>query len=76
MEEHVFIALPLRRGFDIARATALDLDAAARFLLNVLHIGAAMANNLCSEVESRDGFQGDGNLLLGPFTLHSGLETT
>lgn len=69
MEEHILITFPVRRCFEVAGSAALDLHAAARLLLNVLDIGTTVSHNLGAQVESMDGLQGDGDLLLGPFAL-------
>ena len=56
-----------------SRTTALDLDAAARFLLDMLDIGAPVTYDLGSQVEAWNRFEVDGNLLLWPFALHTWL---
>lgn len=53
MQEHILIALAARRRLHVARAAALDLYAAARFLLDVFDVGAAVSHNLSTEVEAR-----------------------
>jgi len=45
------------------------LHAAARLLLDVLDIGAAVAYDLGAEIEARDRLEADWNLLFRPFTL-------
>lgn len=69
MEIHGLIALLASVVLDKAGATTLDLDAAASLLLNVLNIGATVADNLSTKVETRDRFEVDRNLFFGPFTL-------
>lgn len=69
MEEHVLIALAPCCKLQVARTTALDLDTASGLLLNVLHVGTAMTDNLSSQVESGNRFKLYGDLLLGPFAL-------
>lgn len=69
MEIHGLVAFLASVVLDEARATALDLDTTASFLLDVFDIGTAMADNLSTEVETRDGLEVDGNLFLRPFTL-------
>ena len=69
MQEHFLVALPVGRSFQVAGTLALDLYAAAGFLLNVFNIGSAMANDLCTKVEARNRFKADGDLLFGPFPL-------
>lgn len=69
MQKHILIALAARRGFHITRPATLDLDTAAGLLLDVFDVGSAVSHNLGTEVEARDGFEADGDLLLGPFAL-------
>ena len=52
VKEHVFITLTTSRVLDIAGATTFDLDTAASFLLNMLHVCSTMTYNLSTEVES------------------------
>lgn len=70
MQEHRLITLPASAGFDESRAAALDLDTAASLLLDVLHVGATLADNLRTQVEPRNGFEIDGDTLIGPFALY------
>lgn len=70
MEEHVFIAFSVSGSFKVAGTTALDLNTAFGFLLNVLHIRTAMTDNLRTKVEPWDGFEINGDSLLGPFSLN------
>ena len=53
VEEHVLIALLIRRRFEIARATTLDLYATSGLVLDVLDICTSGAHNLRSQVEAR-----------------------
>ena len=69
MEKHVLVALLVGCGFEIARATALDLYATSCLVLNVLDVGTTSAHNLRSQVETWKRFQVDWDLLLGPFPL-------
>jgi hypothetical protein len=69
MKEHVLIALAPCRKLQVARTTALDLDTASSLLLNVLHVGTTMTDNLSPQVESGNRFKLDWDLLLGPFAL-------
>lgn len=48
MQEHRIIALPAGARFQEARSTALDLDPATSFLLDMLHIRTALSDNLCA----------------------------
>ena len=66
MQEHILIALAIRRGLEIARAAALDLHSATSFLLYVLHVRTAGADDLGAQVEARNRIQADGDLGLGP----------
>lgn len=52
-------------------ATALDLHPALGLLLYVLDIFSTPSYDLCTQIESRQRLQIDGNLFLGPFTLQS-----
>jgi hypothetical protein len=54
MKVHILVTLPVSRCLDEAGSAALDLHTAARFLLDVLHVGAAMANDLSTQVEARN----------------------
>lgn len=69
MQVHIFITLASGAMFHKARPPSLNLDSAASFLLDMLHISTTMAYNLSSQVEARDGLEVDRNLLLGPFAL-------
>jgi len=72
MQKHILIALASGRSLHVARPTALDLDAAACLMLNMLDVSTAMAHNLGAKVETWHRLEADGNLLLGPFTLFDG----
>jgi hypothetical protein len=54
MEEHVLITLTAGGNLEVPRTTALDLDAASGLLLDVLHIGSAMADYLGPQVKARE----------------------
>jgi hypothetical protein len=69
MQVHWLVALLTGISFGVTRSTAFDLDAASRFLLDVLDISTAMAHHLGAQVEARNGFEINGNALFGPFTL-------
>jgi hypothetical protein len=56
------------------RSTALYLDTASSFLLDVFDVGTTLTNNLSTEVESNDRFEVNGDLLLGPLALRNRLE--
>lgn len=73
MKEHVLIALVVSGCFEVARAAAFDLDTTSGFLLDVLHIGTAMADHLSSQVETVNRLEIDGNLLFRPFPLQKTL---
>lgn len=49
-----------------ATASALDLHTTPSLLLNVLHIGSALANNLSAKVEPWNGFEIDRDALFRP----------
>ena len=66
MEVHLLIALHLGIMFLEAASPALDLDSAARLLLNVLDVRSLRSDNLGTQVESRNGLEVDGNALFGP----------
>ena len=69
MQEQVLVSLTVSRLLEETRAAALDLDTAAGLVLDVLDVGAAMANHLGTKVEARNRLEVDGDLRLGPFTL-------
>lgn len=69
MEIHGFIAFLARVGLHETRATALDLDFAACFLLDELDVVATATDNLCSQVKATDGLKTYGDLLFGPLAL-------
>ena len=69
MKEHGLIALVVSGCFEVARAAAFDLDTTSSFLLDVLHIGTAVADYLSSQVKTMDGLEVDRDLLFGPFSL-------
>ena len=71
MEEHVLVTLTVGRLLEEPRATALDLNTAAGLVLDVLDVGAAMANHLGTKIEARNWLEVDGDLRLRPFTLPS-----
>jgi hypothetical protein len=55
------------------RSTALNLDTASSLLLDMFDIGAALAYNLGTEVEARNGLEIHRNLLLWPFATTHGI---
>ena len=69
MEVHGFIGLLTGLWFHEAGATALDLDLAARLLLDILDIVATTTNDLSTQIESTNRLETDRDLLLGPFAL-------
>lgn len=69
MQEHILVALKAGSLLEVTGAATLDLDPASGFLLDVLHIASAMANNLSTKIESRNRLKSDRDLFLGPFTL-------
>lgn len=71
VQEHGLVTFTLGAVLDETRATALDLDTTTCALLNVLHIGTALADDLGTQVESGDRFEVDGNAFLWPFALRN-----
>ena len=69
MEIHRFIALSICAMFHEAGITALDLNSAPSFLLDMLDVGTTMTYHLCSKVEARDWLEINGNALFWPFAL-------
>jgi hypothetical protein len=66
---HGFVAFSSSVVLHETRSTALDLDTASSFLLDVFDVGTALTDDLGTEVESNDRFEVHGNLLLGPLAL-------
>jgi len=54
MKEHVLFTLAARSILEISRATSFDLNPTACFRLYMLHISAAGANDLGTDVEARE----------------------
>lgn len=69
VQVHGLFGLAACGVLDVTRSLTLDLHTAACLLLDVLDVGAAMADNLGAQVEAWDGLKGDGDLLFGPFAL-------
>jgi hypothetical protein len=70
VQEHRLVALPASARFDESRASTLDLNATASLLLDVLHVGTTLADNLRTQIESRNWFKVNRNPLIGPFALY------
>lgn len=51
------------------RATALYLDLATGFLLDMFDVSTTLADNLCSQVEPGNRFKANGDFLFRPFAL-------
>lgn len=66
---HRLVTLLAGQRFHETGSTALDLNLAAGFLLNVLDVVTSTANNLCSQVEAADRLQTNRELLFRPFAL-------
>lgn len=66
---HRLITFSVRTVLHEPRVSAFDLDAAARFLLDVFDVSTAMTDYLCSQIETGDGLEVDCNTLFGPFAL-------
>jgi hypothetical protein len=71
MQEHRFVAFPASARLNESRAPAFDLNATPSLLLNVLHVGTALANNLGTQIEPGDWLEVNRNPLIGPFTLYT-----
>lgn len=69
MQIHVFIAFLTSTMLHKSRTTSFNLNAASRLLLNMLDVGTSVTDNLSSKVESRNRFEIDWDLFLGPFAL-------
>ena len=69
MQKHILVTLAVCCLLEEPRASTLDLDTAASLVLNVLHVGAAMANDLGPEVETWNGLEVDWDFRLRPFAL-------
>lgn len=69
MKIHRLVTLGGEGGLNESRSTSFDLNSAASLLLDVLDIGALLADHLGSQVESTDWFKIDWDILLGPFAL-------
>lgn len=69
VQEHRLITLLASARFNESRAAALDLNTAAGLLLDVLHIRTTLANNLSTQVKSRNGLKINWNTLIRPFAL-------
>lgn len=69
VQVHGLIALMTSGVLDKPRVPALDLNTAAGRRLNMLYILTTLADNLGTQVESRNGFKIDGNALIWPFAL-------
>jgi hypothetical protein len=69
VEIHGFVAFLAGCVILVARSLAFDLNTTPSFSLNVLDIGSALSDDLCSEIESWQGFQIDRNPLFRPFSL-------
>jgi hypothetical protein len=71
MKIHILIAFATSAVLHESRAAALDLNTASGFLLDMLDIGATMADDLGAKVKAGKRLKVDWNLLFGPFTLFS-----
>jgi hypothetical protein len=69
MQEHRFVAFPASARLNESRAPAFDLNATPSLLLNVLHVGTALANDLGTQVKAGDRLKIDRDALIGPFAL-------
>lgn len=69
MKVHGLIALSVRPMLHETRVAAFNLHTASCLLLNVLDVGASVANYLCSQVKAWDRLEIDGYALFWPFAL-------
>lgn len=69
MKIHRLVTLTISARLNEARAPAFDLHSAARLLLNVLHIGTTLTDDLGSQVKTGDWLEINSNALIGPFAL-------
>lgn len=69
MQKHILVTLAVGCLLEKAGAPPFDLDATSRLKLDVLDVGAAMTDDLGTEVESRNRVKIDGDLRLWPFAL-------
>ena len=66
MQIHLLIALHLGVVFLETASSSLDLNPAARLLLDVFYVGPTSSDNLSAQVESRNGLEVDRDALFGP----------
>jgi hypothetical protein len=66
MEIHLLITLHLGVVLFETTSSALDLDPAARLLLDVFHVRSTCSDNLGAQVETRNGLEIDRDALFGP----------
>ncbi len=69
MEIHRLVAFSASAMLHKSRVTALDLDTATSFLLDMLDVSASMTYNLCSQIEPRKWLEVDWYTLFWPFAL-------
>ena len=69
VEVHWLLTFLLGGVVHEGRATAFDLHAAARLVLDMFDIGTALADYLSAEIEPRQRLQVDEDLFLWPFAL-------
>ena len=69
VQKHRVIALLLRGILVVGGAASLDLNATTGLLLDMLDVGATMADHLRAHVEPRKRLKADWDSLLGPFAL-------
>jgi len=73
MQVHIFIAFLTSTMLHEPRTTSFNLDTASSFLLDVLDICSSVADNLSTEIESRDWLKINRNLLFRPLALFTSL---
>lgn len=71
MKKHFVVAFLPSGSFEEAGSTTFNLYSATGFLLDVLDVRAAMADDLGAKVKPRNGLKANGDTFLGPFALHN-----
>jgi hypothetical protein len=66
MEIHLLVALHLGVVLLETASSSLDLNSAARLLLDVFYVGPTSSDNLSAQVKSRNGLEVDRDALFGP----------
>jgi hypothetical protein len=69
VQVHGLIALRVCAVFHKTRAVTFDLYTTSCLLLDVLHVGSTVSDNLGAQVEARNWFHIDRDAFFRPFTL-------